>query len=108
MDYVSPNSIIAKLGSILREPIPNDLTEHIKNIESKLFELVEAKVETHRFLQEKRNQMLHPKDKDLTELDRTTMLNSSVAVIQRDYDFLCEVHSLALRRLDICTLLLTD
>ena len=108
MDYVSPNSIIAKIGLILREPIPDDITEHIKNIESNLFELIEAKVETHRFLQEKKNQMLHPKDKDLTELDRNIRLNASVAVIQKDYDFVCEVHSLALRRLDICVLLLTD
>jgi len=108
MDYISPNAIIAKLGSILREPIPDNLTEHIKDIESHLFELVEAKVETHRYLQEKRHQMLYPKDKDLTELDRNTRLSASVAVIQKDYDFVCEVHSLALRRLDICVLLLTD
>lgn len=112
MNYEPPIQAIRDISEYLQQPIPDDnldngLEEHLRGLESTLYKLAEVKADWHKMLSEKKSQMLHPKDKDLTELDRTIMLNASVAVIQRDYDFLCRVEELADQRIDIIQMLLT-
>lgn len=73
----------------------------VLGLESLRLELSEAKVDFHMKLQEKRRQMLWPKDKDMTELDRKTRLDGDVAAYQRNYDFLVELDDIVKDRLEL-------
>lgn len=73
----------------------------ILDLERLRLELSEAKVDFHMKLQEKRRQMLWPKDKDFTELDRKTRLDGDVAVYQRNYDFLVELDDIVRERIEL-------
>jgi len=59
-----------------------------------------------KILYEKRAQALYPKDKEFTELDRKVMLNSSIAQLERDYEFLCDLQIITAERVNLgCTYL---
>lgn len=101
-------TIIAKIGNYLREELPDDqgeLEEHLTKLEALRFELLEVTVDWQRLLSEKKSQYLHPKDTNLTELDRTTMLNASIGNIQRDVNFLVGLDGLITQRLELGKLL---
>lgn len=107
MEYSSPNEIIAKVGSYLREPLSVDkLQDQLIGLEALRFELAERKVEWLQLLHEKESQMLYPKDKDMTELDRKVRLNASVAVIRKDYEMLATLEKLVEQRLQFGKLLI--
>lgn len=106
MDYSNERviNIISQVGNYLREPLPDTKTagiEHITGLEKLRFELLEVTVDWQKLLAEKKNQYLHPKDANLTELDRTTMLNASLANIQRDVSFLVELNTLIAQRIEL-------
>jgi hypothetical protein len=100
--YESPLKAIEAVAKYLKEPLPDDtidLKEHLIGLESVQYELAEARVDQQRLLHEKENQMLHPKDAALNDLDRRVMLNASVAVIKRDLEFLVTLEKLSSERL---------
>lgn len=102
--YESPK-IIQEVGEFLREPIPKiDIEDHIIGLEALRFELAKSTVEQLKLLQDKRKQLLWPKDmeKGLTELDRTTRLNADVSIINKDYEFLLRLETLVEWRLNCC------
>jgi hypothetical protein len=106
MEYEQP-SIIIKVGALLREPIDLDnLVEPLLELERLRYEVVEQKAEWLALLYQKRSQMLWPKTKEKTELDRKTVMDASVAVIEKDYQLLCDVDSLIRERLTVVRLLL--
>lgn len=110
MDYKSPTELFTDVGKELRNSILDDrrsLLDSSKRIQTLQFRLAEAVVDWHQLLAEQKNRMLHPKDKDMTELDRNTMLDAHVAVIRRDYEFLAKLEELVKERLDIIKVLLT-
>ena len=100
--YIPPVQTIRNIGEILRYEMPRETAEmllQIRTLEAMRYELNVDICDWGRMLAEKRAQMLHPKDKELTELDRKTMLHASVAVIERDFDFLCNLQPLVEDRL---------
>lgn len=107
MEYKSPTEIMAKVGAFLREPL-EDIRPQLIGLEALRFELAEKRCEWFQLLQEKKNQMLYPKDKDKTELDRRVMLNASVAVIEKDYIFLETLENLIHERIELGKILLTQ
>lgn len=83
--------IVALVGSFLRERLPttpNELKQALTGLEMLRMQLLEVRVDWQMLLAEKKSQMLYPKDKEMTELDRRTRLNASVANIERDTEFL--------------------
>lgn len=110
MEYQSPTEIIKKVGGYLATPLSMDTMElinHLTGLEACRFELADKTTEWHRLVAEHRNRMLHPKDKDMTELDRNTMLDAHVAVVRQDYEFLCKLEDLVRERLQFGKILLT-
>lgn len=108
MDYSSP-SIITQTGELLREPLPTkatDLVAHVTALEALRYELADKTYEWQQMLYEKRMQMLWPKEKDKTELDRKTFLDGQTSIIQRDYEFMREIQELIKDRLDLTRLIL--
>lgn len=102
--YEPPTEIIRRVGGVLREPLPLDQADlyiHLNTLDALRYDLAEASVDWHRLLEEKKNQMLHPKDKDLTDMDRKVMLDASVAVISRDYEFLSKLEELVKERIEL-------
>lgn len=100
--YESPYKVIHSVAGYLGQPLPTsekDLKQHLVGLDSVRMELAEARVDWHRLLHEKESQMLHPKDAMFTEMDRKVMLNASVAVIRRDYDYLLTLEQLIQERL---------
>lgn len=106
MNNTTPNEILAKVGAYLRQPLEGDIRTQLVSLESLRFELAEVRTDQLQLLHEKQNQMLYPKDKDFTELDRKVRLNASVAVINRDYELLVKVEELIKERLEFGMLLL--
>lgn len=107
-DYTEP-TIIKTLATILRVPIPTDgdeLEAHIIELNALQYDLALELVNTQKLLYEKRKQLLWPKDKDQTELDRKTKLDADTAPIQRNYELLSRIELLIIQRLDICLQLL--
>lgn len=110
MSYEPPYEIIHKIADYLGKPLPilkQDIIEHLRGLESHQQELAELSCKWQRMVREKENQMLHPKDANLTELDRKTMLNSSVAVLRQDHEYLKRLEELSKDRLEFGKLLLT-
>lgn len=106
MDYQNQRviSIISQVGNYLREPLPDTKQagiEHLTGLEKLRFDLLEVTVDWQKLLAEKKSQYLHPKDPNFTELDRTTMLNATIANIQRDVSFLVELNTLITQRLEL-------
>jgi hypothetical protein len=110
MEYESPTGIIKRVGGFLSVPLPLDnvpLINHLTALEACRYELADKSTEWHRKVAEYRNRMLHPKDKEFTELDRTTMLDAHVAVVRQDYEFLCKLEDLVKERIQLGKTLLT-
>lgn len=108
--YESPISVIKRVGLYLRTAMPiqgKKLVDHLQGLEATRFDLAQAVVDWHQLLAEKKNQMLYPKDKDKTEMDRRVMLDASVAVIERDYKFLCKLEELVRERIELGKIFLT-
>lgn len=89
--------VVEKLRPYLTSPIG----ENIEELRSLRVELAEAVAEARQKLLEKRRQMLWPKDKDMTELDRKTRLDGDVAQYERDYLFLAELQDIAKEKLEL-------
>lgn len=88
-------------------PVRRDIPVVLRGLDSVRLDLAKTRADWGQLLAEKKNQMLHPKDKELTEMDRRIMLNASVAQIERDYDFLCTLETLVHERLELGKLLLS-
>lgn len=82
MDYTEPK-IISKLSPLLQADKPD-----LDKIISLRYELAVAVADWNKLLAEKRRQMLWPKDKELTEMDRKIRLDADIAQIERDYKLL--------------------
>lgn len=77
------------------------LIDHLQGLEATRYELAKATVEWHQLVAEYKNRMLHPKDKEMTELDRVTMLDAHVAVVRKDYELLCKLEELVKDRMEL-------
>lgn len=109
MDYQSPTPIIKRVGIYLNNAMPlsrSKLIDHLQGLEATRKELAEAVVDWHLKVAKSKNQMLHPKDKDLTELDRTVMLEAHISVIRRDYEFLVKLEELVKDRIELAKVML--
>lgn len=110
MEYQSPTEILRRLGLYLGVTMPTSgerLVAHLQALEACRFDLAKKAAEWHKLTSEYRSRMLHPKDKDLTELDRTTMLDAHVAVVRQDYELLCKLEEIVRDRIELGKLLLT-
>jgi hypothetical protein len=108
--YNPPTPIIKRVGIYMSVAMPmgrEKIRDHLQGLEATRYELAKVRCDWLQMLHEKKNQMLHPKDKDLTELDRKTMVNASVAVIERDYEFLCKLEELVKDRIELGKIFLT-
>lgn len=68
--------------------------------------LLGLRVEYYTKLCKAREQYRHPKDKELTDFDRKTMLEASVAEIQADYELVRGLEELVGERVDLLKLLI--
>ena len=110
MEYQSPTEIIRRVGVYLSAVMPTDqkkLVDELVGLEACRFELAKMTAEWHMLLADKKRQVLHPKDKDLTELDRNVMLDANVSVIRSDYEFLVKLEELVKDRIELGKVLLT-
>ena len=110
MDYTTPTSIISSVGDLLRKRLPSEkqaLIEHIAELEALRYPLAEEVVKQHKIVAEVKRQMLHPKDKEFTELDRNVMLDAHIAVIRRDYELLVKLDELIRDRMELTKTILT-
>lgn len=110
MDYQAPTELIKKVGKFLGRELPEEKTaliNHIKGLEALRYELAEATAEQHRIVVDMRRKMLHPKDKEFTELDRNVMLDAHVSVLKKDLEFLLSLQEIIRDRIELAKVLLT-
>lgn len=108
MDYEQPTEIIKKVGTYLNVPLPkNNLESYLCELESIRFTLAETVTDWHKQVAEMKARMLHPKDKDMTELDRNVMLEAHIAVIRKDYELLVKLEDLIKDRIELGKIILT-
>lgn len=98
MNYESPVDTFKKSGEALSAPLKK---ESIKALSDLRLELAQKTTEWHQLLSETKNRLLHPKDKDLTELDRQVMLKAHSAVVRKDYELLCRLEELTKDRIEL-------
>lgn len=85
------DELLKKLRPLLTSKSP-DLSE----LQSLMLELAEAKAKALQDLYEKRPEMLRPKEKDVTDLDRKTQMEAWTAQKEHDYMLLCDVWEVVL------------
>lgn len=86
--YDQPIELYKRLGDLLIVELEKDTAlVQIAALEALRYELAQVMASTLEELYKKRAQYLYPRDKGLTELDRTTSLNGSLAQIESDYLF---------------------
>jgi hypothetical protein len=96
--------IVNKLRPFLSTPLPllqPNLRQHLVGLDCLRLALAEARVDALSELQTKRKQMLWPKDKDMTELDRTTRLNGDVSVYEKNWQFLVQLEEIVKDQLEL-------
>ena len=99
-----------RVGIYMNVAMPTDkkrLIKELQGLEACRYDLARKSAEWHKLVAEYKNRMLHPKDKELTELDRTTMLDAHVAVVRKDYEFLCKLEEIVRDRIELGKILLT-
>lgn len=96
--YTPPLELFKKIGDTIKEPLNYSdidvLKKQLSNIQSIRYELSWNKTQWYEKLAREKNRMLIPKDKNFTELDRKTMLDSSISNIESDYLFLVELEKI--------------
>lgn len=111
MDIASPDALITKVSEFLGVPLPDtstaDLIAHLLGLEATRLEVAKARVAHLKMLHDGEMKTLHPKDKQLTELDRRVMVQAAVSDIRRDYELLVSLEELTKYRLDFGRQLLT-
>lgn len=110
MDYTQPD-IIKDAGDLLRVELPKDhdaLVSHTETLQRCLYDIAESYTKWLQLYHESRFKMLWPKDKTITELDRTTRLHASTAIIERDYEMLGITKALVENKLELCFILLKN
>lgn len=79
-----------------------------KNLEYLREPLMSLRVEAYKELCKKRNQYLHPKDKEMTDLDRKTKMEAAVADVQAEYELVRGLEELVRERVELIKILLKD
>lgn len=93
--------IVGKVATYLGEPLPTKhLAGNLIGLEATRLELAEKRVDWLHKLHKAEMKVLHPKDPQLTELDRKTSLQAYTADIRRDYELLLSLEELVKYRLD--------
>lgn len=90
--------VVKKLRPYITNPEPLSIKQR-NELSALRLELAEMTVDAYQKVAEKRRQMLWPKDKEMTELDRKTRLDGDVAVYERDYQFLLRIENIVADRL---------
>lgn len=78
------------------------------NLEAVREPLMSLRIERYKDLCVKREQYRHPKDKNLTDLDRKTMLEAAVADAVADYETVRGLEELVKERVDLIKLLIGE
>ena len=89
--YYPPMDIISAVKDYLNQEVPiteSDQEDALIALEKLRLPLLEARIEAQTELLKRRNQYLHPKDKNLTELDRKTMLDAQMTAYLKEYELL--------------------
>lgn len=104
-NYEPPIELYQRIGELLREPLDvtniSGLKFQLAAIEVCQYELSHAVTMWRQKLVDARGRALIPKDGQYTELDRKTMLDASVSVIERDADFLQKLEYIVKQRLEL-------
>lgn len=104
-------ALIASTNIILAKDLPNTksgvkvpLNECMKLTEP----LLTAKCSVQRKLVTDRDRLRHPKDKELTDLDRRILLESAVADLNHEFELLNGLHELVLLRINVLSTVSTQ
>lgn len=104
------NELIITRTQAFLDEVPQTTTEAIKDqlraSASLISPLLSARIEAQRKLAVEKNRLRHPKDKDLTDLDRSIMLADAVSGLQADYDLLSGLESSLSSRIELLYALL--
>lgn len=103
------DQIIAQITSLLSLDLPNTANDAKTNLSAcmKLTgAILMARVNAQKKLATEKDRLRHPKEKDLTDLDRSIMLGSAVAEFQADYELLSGLESLLSERISVLKLLI--
>lgn len=97
-------NIATKLAEYLGEPLPytdsEALKAHLVGLEALRYELAEARIDALKALHKGERGVLHPKDPQLTELDRKTSLQALTADLRHDYEILLALEEITRERLE--------
>lgn len=103
--YQPPVELYQKLSPLLQEELSHDdadaLRRQLSSLEAIRYELAYTRCEWLEKLLRERERARMPKEKDYSEMDRKTMLQSSTSVIESDYQFLQSLELIVKERIEL-------
>lgn len=108
-DIRTEDEHIAGVKSLLGTKLPKDidkLKEVLRNIEWRHIGIMSARIEAQANLQTKRLRYLHPKDKEMTDMDRKIQLDANTSEEQAKYEKLASIEKALEQRITVIKALL--
>lgn len=105
------NAHIARVLDLLNVTLPNDvngLKSALRDVEVCYIGIVTARVQAHADLCNMRERYRHPKDKELTDMDRKTMLEAHTAEEQARFEQLAGIEKALEQRISVIRALLVQ
>jgi len=103
MQDLTDEEFLMVVESRLREKV---LAGDVEDLDMFKPRLLSIRVERYMKLCKAREQYRHPKDKELTDFDRKTMLEAAVSELQADYELAKGLEELVSERVDLLKLLM--
>ena len=100
--------IIGNTKALLELSGVKSYEQHVQALEVLREPLLNLRIVRYKELCEKREQFRHPKDKDLTDFDRKTMLEAAVADVQAEYELAAGLEKLVAERVELIKILIKD
>lgn len=95
MKYELPLELLQKINPLLQEPLDykniDKLKKQLSDLQSIRYELSNERCNLYKKLLDERERMRVPKDKEYTELDRSTIMKATTSMLERDYEFLLSI-----------------
>ena len=88
---------LERIQDLLVETTPSNMRVELETLREPLLKL---RVDKYVELTKAKEQMRHPKDKDLTDWDRRVMNDAMVAELQAEYDYLLGLEELVKERIN--------
>lgn len=101
----SPDSLLIKISPLLREKLHCEdgdlLKKQLADLQSFQYDLAILRCDTYADLLKSRERHRMPRGKEYTELDRKTIMESSISRVEADYELLLQLEQIVSEKISL-------